>query len=582
MSQLEKLKAATTRHDLAHILGFKPKSLAYILYKKPTTEKYTHFEIPKRTGGKRSISAPYPELMTLQKRLSVLLQNCIREINVARKIESALSHGFRRKYSIITNATVHRNKRYVFNIDLENYFGTINFGRVRGFFITNRNFELNPVVATVLAQIACHENALPQGSPCSPVISNLIGHLLDIRLAALSNQVGCSYSRYADDLTFSTNKRNFPIKVAKLVGEDNHTWEVGKGLAQLVEKAGFRINKAKTRMQYMDSRQDVTGLVVNSKVNTRAEYRRTARAMVHRLLNTGSFQRKQLSHDDKGNLLTTEIPGTLGQLNGILSFIDSVNVFNKRKDMKQSDKENDLKQSEDPDCNEKVYRNFLFFKNFYASPRPLIICEGKTDNIYLKAAIQRLADAHPSLTEMKENGSIGLKVCFFRRNATTGRILGLSGGTGELETLLTRYATMSKNITAPGQKQPVILLIDNDEGAKGIYGKVKHITKSSVDLKSSSFIYVMKNLYVVPTPLTPAGENTMIEDFFEASLKMTELNGKTFNPSPKGFNQKTQYGKNHFAKYVVKKNQTTIDFSGFNPILARIEAVLNDYSEKNS
>lgn len=373
MPHLKSLKAATSLHDVAHILGFQPKSLAYILYKKPSSEKYQHFNIPKRTGGNRLICAPYPDLMNLQKRLSDLLQNCISEINAVRQIDSALSHGFRRKYSIITNAAIHRNKRYVFNIDLENYFGTIHFGRVRGFFITNRNFELKPAVATALAQIACHENMLPQGSPCSPVISNLIGHILDIRLSALSNQVGCSYSRYADDLTFSTNKRNFPTKIAKLAGEVNHQWQVGKGLERIVERSLFTINKTKTRMQYMDSRQDVTGLVVNSKVNVRAEYRHTTRAMLHRLLNTGSFQRKQISHDDHGKLVETEVNGTLEQLNGMLSFIDSVTVYNKRKDKNQSDKEKDLIQSEKPDCNEKTYRRFLFFKYFYASPKPLIL-----------------------------------------------------------------------------------------------------------------------------------------------------------------------------------------------------------------
>lgn len=96
MSQLQKLKAATILHDVALILGFKPKSLAYILYKKPDAEKYTRFEIPKRNGGMRPISSPYPGLKNLQKRLSDLLQDCIREINKARKIKSALSHGFRR------------------------------------------------------------------------------------------------------------------------------------------------------------------------------------------------------------------------------------------------------------------------------------------------------------------------------------------------------------------------------------------------------------------------------------------------------------------------------------------------------
>jgi hypothetical protein len=103
----------------------------------------------------------------------------------------------------------------VLNIDLEDFFGTVNLGRVRGFFIKERNFALKPRVATVLAQIACHDNALPQGSPCSPVISNLIGHVLDIQLSALARKTGCTYSRYADDITFSTNKQVFPPAIAK-------------------------------------------------------------------------------------------------------------------------------------------------------------------------------------------------------------------------------------------------------------------------------------------------------------------------------------------------------------------------------
>jgi len=240
-----------------------------------------------------------------------------------------------------------------------------------------------------------------------------------------------------------------------------------------------------------------------------------------------------------------------------------------------------LKPSEHPDCHEKVYHRLLFFKNFHASPSPLIVCEGKTDNIYLKAAIQRLADAHPCLAEKKEDGSIGLKVCFFRRNATTGRILGLAGGAGELTRLIKMYTTESKHIAATGKKQPVIMLIDNDDGAKGIYGYVKNLTKSHVDPKSP-FIFVKENLYIVPTPLTHDGKSTMIEDSFEAGLKKTKLNGKTFNPSDKGFNSKTEYGKYFFAKHVVKKKQATIDFSGFKPILERIEAVMNDHSKKPS
>lgn len=338
MTQLAKLKSAMSLHDVAHLLGFQPKSLAYILYKKPLAEKYKQFQIPKRTGGMRTIKAPCQELRALQSRLSMLLQNCIEEINEARKVKRTLSHGFRRKRSIITNADVHRSKRYVLNLDLEDFFGTINFGRVRGFFISNRNFELNQKVATILAQIACHENELPQGSPCSPVISNLIGHILDIPLAAIAAELKCSYSRYADDLTFSTNKRDFPKELGFSFGDEGHQWQVGKELEQIIKRVGFRINASKTRVQYKDSRQDVTGLIVNKKINTRSEYRRMARTMTYRLLKTGKFQVTQISHEADGKIVEKEIDGSLEQLNGMFSFIDSVNLHNEKKKLKPSGK----------------------------------------------------------------------------------------------------------------------------------------------------------------------------------------------------------------------------------------------------
>ncbi len=581
MSELERLKTAAILNDVAHLLGFKPKSLAYILYKKPNSKKYKIFEIPKSSCGMRRISAPYPDLKTLQKRLYKLLRRCINEINVTRKIHSALSHGFRRKYSIITNAAIHRNKRYVFNIDLADFFGTINFGRVRGFFLSNRNFNLNPKVATVLAQIACHENALPQGSPSSPIISNLIGHILDIRLAALAQKVSCSYSRYADDLTFSTNKRDFPDEIAKLDVTDNHQWQIGKKLEKIIKKSGFTINKSKTRMQYISSRQDVTGLVVNSKVNTRAEYRRNARAMVHRLLNTGEFQLKEVSCDEDGKKTEAMVDGTLKQLGGILSFIDSISVYNIKKDLKPSELKKPLTPFKEPDCNAKVYRSFLIYKNLYASPMPVILCEGKTDNIYLKAAIESLAKFHPLLAKKDKDGKIKLNIKFWKRSATTARIIGLGGGSGELNNLIRAYRKESRNIRAAGQKQPVIILIDNDDGATGLYKYAKNIRKSPID-KTSSFIYVTMNLYIIPTPLTHDGKSTMIEDFFTNELKETKLDGKVFNPKGNPINSKTQYGKNHFAKYVVKKHKKTIDFNGFEPILKRIEEVLEDYSKKVS
>ncbi len=192
-------------------------------------------------------------------------------------------------------------------------------------------------------------------------------------------------------------------------------------------------------MQYKDSRQDVTGLVVNSKVNTRAECRRSARLMVYRLLKTGSFQKKLSKFDDSGNLVVIEEVGTLDELNGMLSFIDSVSTFNKKKIKKNMTKAGmtkvDLKEVlnvfNNLSSNERIYRNFLLYRYFYSNPSPLIICEGPTDPIYIKAAIRQLADTYPKLIKKKKEGGVSLEISFFSRTPTTERILGLAGGASE-------------------------------------------------------------------------------------------------------------------------------------------------------
>jgi RNA-directed DNA polymerase len=110
---------------------------------------------------------------------------------------------------------------------LQNFFPSLNFGRVRGFFRSNKHFKLAEPVATLIAQIACNDGVLPQGSPCSPIISELLTHFLDIRLVALAAKNKCSYTRYADDITFSTNQKLFPAALAAAAGE---SWVLGNEL----------------------------------------------------------------------------------------------------------------------------------------------------------------------------------------------------------------------------------------------------------------------------------------------------------------------------------------------------------------
>lgn len=161
MSSLAKLQAAKSLDDLAAILGYKPAALAYLLYHLPDAQKYTAFTIPKRVGTPRPILAPTPKLKLLQRRLANVLYLALADIDKAGAPRRPLSHGFAKHLSIVTNAAVHKRRRYVLNLDLKDFFPSINFGRVRGMFIKDKRFGLDPKVATLIAQIACHDHVLP-------------------------------------------------------------------------------------------------------------------------------------------------------------------------------------------------------------------------------------------------------------------------------------------------------------------------------------------------------------------------------------------------------------------------------------
>lgn len=582
MSHLDHLKKATSLHDVAHLLGFTPKALAYVLHGIPDAAKYTEFEIPKRSGGKRKIAAPCDELRNLQGRLSELLQNCIDDINKSRQVRSTLSHGFRRKHSIATNADVHRNKTYVFNVDLRDFFNEINFGRVYGFFIKNKNFSLHPKTATILAQIACFKNSLPQGSPCSPVISNLIGHILDIRLATLASRSGCYYSRYADDLTFSSKGEEFPKDIAERVPGISHQWIPGKKLESVIDKSGFSVNPQKTRMQHKNFRQDVTGLVVNKKVNIKSEYAKLARSMTHRFLTTGEFSIERTFRDEKGVWCQIKKAGSPDQLHGILGFIDSIRLHEKKKQFKIGSEKGSIKiprtTADNLDAYERVYRRFLTFKRFYAPALPTVICEGKTDNVYIRCAVRQLSPLYPSLIDVKKEKD-KLNLTFFRYTPTTDRLFHLAGGTGDLNQFIGRYSSEFRNFVKIEKRNPVILIIDNDEGSDAICNIAKKVARLKTKPDGSqSFYPIIDNLYLIVLPKL-SGKSTAIEDFFDGKILNEKLNGKSFSRS-ETFDRDTQYGKHLFAEAVVEKKQDEINFSGFKPILDGIANVIEFHAKK--
>lgn len=570
MSYLQKLRKARTRKDVADLLGFRLSSISYVVHKLTDDEKYTTFELPKRDGTMRTIKAPIPSLRSAQRHLANVLYACRDEI-LATTGRTPLSHGFERGRSIITNASRHKRRRYVLNLDLEDFFPSINFGRVRGLLLKDKTFELSETVATFIAQIACDKIGLPQGSPCSPIIANLVANVLDARLVQLAKKHKCTYSRYADDITFSTNQKKFPSALAAPVEQSSAEWRLGKALIREIERSGFRINHKKTRMQHRGSRQVATGLLVNEKVNIRPEYYRTARAMCNSLFSTGSYYKMVPAALVGGALggdpvkLTAE---NLDPLSGILAHIWEV---------KRNTDWGDIVCKKKSPYERTIFSRFLFYKYFAAHDRPIIVPEGKTDAIYVRAAIKRLDHFHPRLGQF-DKGLFHSKLSFLPCTRAVQEGLHLGSGSGNLAQLIVNYSRTLRKFRRAPLHHPVILLIDNDDGATSLFKKA--LRKYGVSHKSTkSFYHLEHNLYLVKTPESGREGHSCIEDLFSSALRKTKLGDKTFDPRNDHDTDRT-YGKVAFATNVIRPKIAEIDFSKFRKLLERVVAVLDDYEKQ--
>jgi RNA-directed DNA polymerase len=268
--------ALNTRQDVARLLEVDDSLLIYHLYIVSVAKKYTTFYIPKKSGTSREIKAPATALKIIQQKLNQVLL-CIYQPKPS-------VHGFVPERSIVTNAKMHCSKEWVLNIDLKDFFPSINFGRVRGMFMAFP-YELNESIATILAQICCFDNALPQGAPTSPIVSNMLCAKMDAQLQRLAQKHRCYYTRYADDITFSTSLRVFPYALAGITPTGKI--EVGDELRRIIKENGFEINTSKVRLQKRNRRQEVTGLTTNEKPNVRRNYVRQIRAMLYAWQNFG-------------------------------------------------------------------------------------------------------------------------------------------------------------------------------------------------------------------------------------------------------------------------------------------------------
>lgn len=232
---------------------------------------YTRFDIAKGKGKTRVILAPEKRLKYLQRRIAPLLGQLYRVRNPV--------HGFVAGKSVKTNAQSHLRRRFLLNLDLADFFPSISENRVAGVL---RSLGADRRAAEIVARICCHNDCLPQGAPTSPMLSNLICFRMDRQLMAVARDSRCIYTRYADDITFSSHQPmnalfEGPAPPAGPISPDLMV----PAFRQIFTANGFTINPSKAHYADRHSRKMVTGLKVNELLNVDRRYVRNLRAALH-------------------------------------------------------------------------------------------------------------------------------------------------------------------------------------------------------------------------------------------------------------------------------------------------------------
>ena len=291
----------SSRDGLAEAMGITRGALDWLTFADHADEPphYVSFAIPKSTGGYRVLYAPKARLKQAQR---WVLDNIL-----SRVAPSPAAHGFVRGRSIHTNAAEHAGKDMVITLDLEHFFPSITYRRVRGIFQAIGYGEEVAIALAMLCTVKPAEKVreflggirhrmLPQGAPTSPALANLACRRLDARLGGLARKFGCTFTRYADDITFSGDdaferslKRFIPL------------------FRRIIRQENFRVNKKKVHFARRGARQRVTGLVVNDGPSVPRRYRRELRAILHNARKTGLEAQNLTSHPHFADVLRGRI-----------------------------------------------------------------------------------------------------------------------------------------------------------------------------------------------------------------------------------------------------------------------------------
>jgi retron-type reverse transcriptase len=282
--QAQNLPELADSQALAAAMGITINELRFLCFQKNVSRinHYRRFSLAKKNGGERLISAPMPRMKRAQ---YWILENILNRVTLHNA-----AHGFVTGRSILSNALPHVNQAIVVNLDMENFFPTVNYRRVKGLF---RQLGYAEQLATELALLTTEPEVtqvaldgetwfvqedvrfLPQGAPTSPAISNIICRRLDSRLQAMAQKLGFVYTRYADDMTFSSAQPT--ASVQQLL------WRC----KQIVQDEGFKIHPEKTRVMRKPQKQEVTGIVVNEKPSVDRKTLKRFRALLFQIAKDG-------------------------------------------------------------------------------------------------------------------------------------------------------------------------------------------------------------------------------------------------------------------------------------------------------
>ncbi len=274
-----------TSHFCA-LVGYKRRYInRAVIY---TSYFYRDFEIPKKNGSTRKISEPLPSLKEIQ---YWILNNILENYKI-----SAFAKAYRKKIKLKENIRFHVNQKYVVNFDIVDFFPSIHLENVEEIF---KNFGYSPLLSNLLAKLCTRNKKLPQGAPTSPYLSNIFFKPIDDLIGDYCISRKIRYTRYADDLTFS--------------GDFDYD-QLFKFITVTLNKFNLKLNSDKTRFLDKNTRQTVTGIVVNDKIQVPFYKRNKIRQQMYFIKKFGIEDHKKRLKIKKNNYLSH----LLGKINFIL------------------------------------------------------------------------------------------------------------------------------------------------------------------------------------------------------------------------------------------------------------------------